>query len=316
MSARKPPIFVHVDIDGLWAVRACYGRAERGTYEHDPVWTEGVPALARLLANKGVPAAFFVVGRDLELDAKREAASALWYEGFEPGNHGYSHTIGMTQMPAGQVVEEIRRTDALIRETGGNPVGFRAPGYDVDARVLASVRRCGYRYDSSYLPTRLSPFLRAATRTVARTWSIPPRMFGRWALSEVPRVPYMPDPHRMRRAAQPNGGAQLWEFPVGVTSSLGLPLTGGLLLRRNRTRLDALFAKQASIRRPLVLLLHGIDAVDCRKPIVFDTFRPRAGGFALSAERKLRQLRDILDAALRHFRPAAIPDYIDRVSRR
>lgn len=316
MSARKPPLFVHVDVDGLWAVRACYGRPERDTFREDPVWAEGAPVLARLFANKGVPAAFFVVGRDLELDAKRAAASALWYEGYEAGNHGYSHTIGMTRMPAGQIVEEIRRTDALIRETGGDPVGFRAPGYDVDARVLAAVRRCGYRYDSSYLPTRLSPFLRLAARMVARTWSIPPRMFGRWALSEVPRVPYLPDPHQMRRAAQPRGDAPLWEFPVGVTSALGLPLTGGLLLRRNRTRLDALFAKQASIRRPLLLLLHGIDAVDCRKPIVFDTFRPRAGGLALSAERKLRQLRDILDAALRYYRPATIPDYIDRVSRR
>ncbi len=315
MRARRPPIFVQVDVDGLWAVRACYGRREGDTFADDPVWAEGVPALSRLFANKGVPAAFFVVGRDLEVASKREAASALWYEGYEPGNHGYSHTIGMTRMPPGQVLEEIRRTDALIRETGGDPVGFRAPGYDVDARVLAAVRRCGYLYDASYLPTRLSPFLRLAARVVARTWSVPPRMFGRWALSELPRVPYMPDPHRMRRAAQPHGGAALWEFPVGVTGSLGLPLTGGLLMTMNRTRLEALFARQASIRRPLLLLLHGIDAVDCRRPIVFDTFRPRAGGLSLSSERKLRQLRDILDAALRHFRPATIPDHIDRARR-
>lgn len=313
MTGRRPALIIQVDVDGLWAVRQCYSRPEKNTFIDDPVWTEGISGISEIFTSTGIPAAFFIVGRDLELTSKQEAAAALWYAGFEPGNHSYSHTIGMTAMPVGQMVDEIRRTDLAIRATGGSPVGFRAPGYDVDARVLMAVRRCGYRYDASVLPTRWSPALRMISRAIALRWNTPPRQFGRMPLAEAPRVPYLPDPHRMRRAAKDFETARLMEFPVGLTPRLGLPLTGSSLLQASRASVRRTLESVALGGRPTLLLFHGIDGVDCRAPIVFDSYRPSIGGFSMPAAKKLKQLRMIMEEAARFFTPTTAPEYMAKV---
>jgi len=215
-------------------------------------------------------------------------------------------------MPVGQMVDEIRRTDVAIRSTGGSPVGFRAPGYDVDARLLMALRRCGYRYDASVLPTRWSPALRFVSRMLAMRLNTPGRQFGRMALAEAPRVPYMPDPHRMRRAARDFETARLMEFPVGLTPR-GLPLTGSSLLQASRNGVRRMLTASADSGRPTLLLFHGIDAVDCRSPIVFDSYRPPIGGFAMSRTKKLKQLGVIIEEAARIFTPMTAPEYMSRV---
>lgn len=306
----RPPAFVHVDVDGLWAVRACYGRAERDTFREDPVWREGVPRLARMFSAQGIPAAFFVVGRDLEIAEKATAAAALWRDGFEAGNHTYSHTIGITDEPTGWMLKEIGRTDLALRATGAKPVGFRAPGYDVDARLLQALRRVpGYLYDASVLPTRLGPVLRMAARWIAGGRPTPPRQFGRMAYALAPRAPYFPAPWRVRERVPSFRDSRLVEIPVGVTRGWRLPVTGGLLLSRSRRELRALFAELAATRRPLLVLLHGIDAVDCRRPIVLDRRRTALGGFAMAGEEKERRLRAALEELSRHFDIAATAEW-------
>lgn len=304
----RPPLFVQVDVDGLWAVRAVYGRPQRETFDEDPVWEEGVPALRRLFESLGIPAAFFIVGRDLDHPAKAAAASALWRAGFEAGNHSDSHLIGLTRQPVGRMVKEIRACDAKLRAGGAAPVGFRAPGYDLDARLLLAVRRCGYLYDASLLPTYAAPALRLATRILAGRWDTPSRQFGRINHGRAPRSPYFPDSHRFRKKRASFAEARLMEIPVGVRGMLRLPFSGGFLLEAGAGELRRAYA--AAARRPLLLLLHGIDAVDCRRPIVFDNRRPRLGGFNLSQAEKLDRLRAGLEAALRHFTPMKAEDFV------
>lgn len=309
MERDCPPIFLQVDVDGLWAVRECYGREENGTFENDPVWSEGVPVLSRLFLEMGIPAGFFIVGRDLELESKRDAAAALWREGFEAGNHSWSHTIGLTGTAAGNMLEEIRRTDAALRETGADPAGFRSPGYDVDARLLHAVRRAGYLYDASVLPTRLAPVLRLAGQWIARRRLENDRQFGRVSYGRAPRRPYFPRVHAIRKPARTFDEARLLEIPVGTTPVLRLPLTASALLPMSRVRLGSLFERLSARRHPVLLLLHGIDGVDCRQRIVMDTHRPRAGGFSLSSKQKRAALRRILTEALRYFQPQLAADY-------
>lgn len=312
MPSRKPPLFVQVDVDGLWAVRACYGRPERDSFQRDPVWDEGVPRLAAMFRRLGLPAGFFIVGRDLEVPTKRDRAASLWRQGFEAGNHSYSHRLGLTEAPVGTILSEIRRTDAALRDTGADPWGFRSPGYDIDARLLHCVWRCGYRYDASVLPTRMGFAFRLATAWLARSAApLRTRQFGRVAYALAPRAPYIPDPHRIRKRAKGDAPprTRILEIPVGVTPLWRMPMTATTLLRMGTLQRRDIFRHLAQTRRPLLLLLHGIDGTDCRRPIVFDTRRPSLGGFDLSGERKERKLREVLEDALDFFKPTLAKDY-------
>ncbi len=250
------PGFVQVDVDGLWAVRQCYGRAEGDTFREDPCWEEGVPRLEGLFGELGVPAAFFIVGRDLEVDRKRRQARKLVHRGHEIGNHSYSHRLGLTGEPAGLILDEIRRTDRSLRQLGAEPAGFRSPGYDVDGRILRALRRTGYIYDASLLPTYLGPLLRLASSYVAGEWLFWRRQFGRISYGRAPRVPYFPRRHKIRKEAPREEAPDLVEIPAGVTPGLHLPLTGGLLLTMTESRRRDLFRRVPYLRGPYRLVLY------------------------------------------------------------
>lgn len=299
--APKPTGFVQVDVDGLWAVRACYAKAERDTFRQDPCWDEGVPRLQRLFHQAGLPASFFIVGRDLELDSKRRLARKLLFAGHELANHSYTHRIGLTAEPIGLIQEELGRTHRALSRLGVKPVGFRSPGYDVDARVVRVVRQMGYLYDASVLPTWMSPALRLADAWLARRWQPGKRQFGRVAYARAPRRPYFPRAHKLRKPAGPDEDRRLMEIPVGTTPVLRLPLTGASLLPLGRSRLRALFERLAERRRPVLLLLHAIDGTDCRQPIIFDNRRPSLGGFSMSGAEKEKRLARILEEFSRSF---------------
>ncbi|WP_328412354.1 polysaccharide deacetylase family protein [Nocardia sp. NBC_00403] len=78
----------------------------------DPV---GVQPVLDVLADKGVPATFFLIGQELERHP--ELGVAIAKAGHEIGNHTYSHQR-MVFVTPGTVAGEIERTDELIRNTG------------------------------------------------------------------------------------------------------------------------------------------------------------------------------------------------------
>lgn len=298
----QPFGFLQVDVDGLWAVRACYGRPEGDAFENDPCWSEGVARLERLFREAGCEASFFLVGRDLELDGKRRIARKLLHRGFELGNHSYTHRLGLTLEPVGFISKEIRKTDKMLRQLGAEPRGFRAPGYDIDSRVLRVVRREGYLYDASVLPTYLPPLLRVADAWLARRWPSGKRQFGRFVYGRAPREPYIPLAYKIRKRNPRPGPDSLVEIPVGTTPHLHLPLTAASLFGCTPARVRQIFSQLAEKRRPALLLLHAIDGTDCRRPIVFRRRRPSLGGFSLSGEEKEKRLRVIIEEFARHFR--------------
>lgn len=296
-----PPGFLQVDVDGLWAVRACYGKPEIDSYTNDPCWTEGIDRIDNALRAASVPASFFIVGRDLELDSKRRIARKLLHRGHELANHSHSHRLGLTLETSRRIHDEIRSTDRLLRSIGAEPVGFRSPGYDIDTRILRALLRCSYLYDASILPTYLSPLLRLADAWLARRWDPNKRQFGRFSHGRAPRTPYFPRLYKVRKRAFDSEERRLLELPVGTTPTLHLPLTGAVLLRMDNRRIKDLFARLAERGRPVLLLLHAIDGVDCMQPIIFDNRRPRLGGFAMSGAQKEKHLASIVSEFARHF---------------
>lgn len=85
----------------------------------------GTAETLAVLAERDVPATFYLIGRDLEAhpDLGRDIAGA----GHEIGNHTYSHER-MVFVTPGFVAEEVERTDRLIRDTGyTGEITFRPP---------------------------------------------------------------------------------------------------------------------------------------------------------------------------------------------
>ncbi len=296
-----PPGFLQVDVDGLWAVRACYGKPERETFQSDPCWNEGVVRLADVFRAAGTPASFFIVGRDLEVESKAAHAGRLLRDQFELGNHSYTHRIGLTLEPTGVIVEEIRTTDKALRAIGAEPVGFRSPGYDVDTRIIRALIRCRYLYDASMLPTFAAPLLRLADAWLSRRWQPGKRQFGRVSYGRAPRGPYFPRLYKMRKKAFDGERKPIVEIPVGVTPGLRLPLTASSLFPMSNSRIRRTFRTLARRGDPVLLLLHAIDGTDCSRPIVFDNRRPGLAGFSRSGEWKEKRLRFIVEEFARHF---------------
>lgn len=298
----KPPAFVQVDVDGLWAIRRCYAQPEARSFRIDPVWGQGLPEFQRLFDELQIRAGFFLVGRDLMLKEKRERARLIDGDGHEIGNHSFTHRIGLTRLPIGWIMHEIGRTAELMLESGlPQPVGFRSPGYDVDARVLRCVRRLGYLYDASLLPTRVAPLLRLADVVMARRWQPRKRQFGRIGYAKAPRMPYWPEHHRIRKRARSFSQSGLLEIPVGTLPPFSVPLTASAIFSFGPEKVIAKLRKGLPLRRPLLLLLHGIDLVDCDKPIVFPERTVGLGGFAMTADEKRRHIEPVLSFLKSHY---------------
>ncbi|MEV0356587.1 polysaccharide deacetylase family protein [Nocardia sp. NPDC050697] len=83
------------------------------------------PEVLRVLADLGVPATFYLNGRDL--DANPDLGRAIVAAGHEVGNHTYSHRR-MVFVTPGTVRDEVERTDTALRAAGyTGDITFRPP---------------------------------------------------------------------------------------------------------------------------------------------------------------------------------------------
>jgi peptidoglycan-N-acetylglucosamine deacetylase len=78
-----------------------------------------------LLASRGVPATFFVIGSSLE--RHHELGRRIVEQGHELGNHSLTHQLLLARAPR-TIRHEVEATDSLIRGAGSTgPIHFRPP---------------------------------------------------------------------------------------------------------------------------------------------------------------------------------------------
>ncbi|MBZ0231853.1 MAG: polysaccharide deacetylase family protein, partial [Deltaproteobacteria bacterium] len=156
-----PLVAVSVDLDPLPCYYRIHALGEPPRELRDLVLRRAMPRLAELFGRHGVPATWFVVGEDLDPaavgDTAAAAARALLAErhaaGDELGNHSHTHPYDLARRSPADVAREIGGCDERLRAITGHPVaGFRAPGYDLSAVMLAELAKRGYVYDSSIYP--------------------------------------------------------------------------------------------------------------------------------------------------------------------
>ncbi len=290
----RPAATVSIDVDPVDLHLTGYG--VRGPAPDDLVYRVAVPRLLDLLAEAGVRATFFVVGRDAQAQAPllRRIAAA----GHEIAGHSMTHPLGFRRMSPGALRQEIGHSKCRIEESAGTSVaGFRAPNFDLQSQVVDEVLQAGYRYDASNYPTPLLPLARAALAL---------KSADRSGVAALTRWPWSLErlPHRLG-----GNGTSVAEFPVTVTPLLRWPLYHTLRYGERNGRFGRCLDTIAGRGEPLSYLLHAVDALGLEEDRVTPALAVHPG-MNVSLARKQALIAETLAAITARFEPRP---FIERI---
>lgn len=110
---------------------------------------EGVPRILKLLDKYQLPATFFVPGDTA--DRHPFETKAIAAAGHEIAHHGYCHEPppGLSEAEEREMIE--RGIDALERQVGVRPRGYRSPAWELSHNTFALLAEYGIEYDASQL---------------------------------------------------------------------------------------------------------------------------------------------------------------------
>jgi hypothetical protein len=253
--ATERETLVSVDLDGPGCYHEIHGLPGPDGSVSAAVLRRTVPRILEVLESARSRATFFVIGRDVEEDRASGGAGAevlrrAAAHGHELGNHGYAHAYDLVTWSPEEQLEDLRRCDAILRDLGAQPEGFRAPGYTHDARLLTVVRELGYRYDSSALP---SPTYWVAKAAVIASLALRGRRSGS-LLRGVASFLGPRGPHR-------RSDTGLVELPMTTSPLLRVPVIGTTLVC-GPAPLRAWLRTVAGRGPHVHLELHAIDLAD------------------------------------------------------
>lgn len=297
-----PRCAISIDVDSIACYYRIHGLGPAPAALGDVIMRRCVPRFAELLDRRGIRATFFVVAGDLDPHgpAGTEAAAAvararvaaLAAAGHEIGNHSYSHPYDLARFGAAEAGAEIELAHALLSAAAGRPVqGFRAPGYDLSAAMMAHLVRLDYRYDSSIFP---APGYYAAKAAVMGALAALGRQSG--AVLTNPRALAAPaEPYRPAvDAPWRRGQAALMELPVAVTPGLRVPAIGTSLLLAPGWLRERLIGAMRG-RRLFNFELHGIDLADAAGDGIPAALVARQPDLRLPLAEKQRRFEAMLD---------------------
>ncbi|MBN1516373.1 polysaccharide deacetylase family protein [Candidatus Sumerlaeota bacterium] len=278
-----PVASIQIDLDGVWAIRRCYGDRSLSPEDADAVYSEGLPRWLDLLDELELRASFFAVGRDAQADWKAELLRQTVQRGHEIGNHSMTHPLDLASLPQDALESEVCSAQrALNAATGFHPRGFKAPGYSISDALIRLLDERGFVYDASLFSTPWGGAMRGLTRWLShgKGENSGTQYGGNWSGGRflTPRVV--------------GAGRGLLEAPVCVTPFLRLPFHGGIALALGegyfRRCLDA--CRRAEL--PLNYTLHGVDLTGLGAK---ELTGGRGGWFFRhDAENRRRRVKDIL----------------------
>lgn len=276
---------IGVDVDSVDLHLEGYGF--RGLVPDPSVWEAAMPRLLERLAAHGLRATFFVVGRDAAVH--RTPIASLVAAGHEVASHSLTHPVGLAALDAATLEREIVESRARLEQaTGRRIVGFRAPSFDVDERVTATLAASGYLYDASSYPTPLLPLARLAL--LARAHDPRAVLRLRWWPDAFARMPWV----------EATRGGTLARFPLSVTPVLRVPVYHTLRLRQTPEAFGRLLDGFLARDEDLSYGLHAVDLLGLTEDHV-DPRLARHPGMELPLARKLELVDDTFAALAGRF---------------
>jgi hypothetical protein len=280
-------LFVHVDVDDLWAIAECYGLTAPAAKRHF-VYEDGVPRLLDLLGEMRLRATFFVCGADAaEPECARVLKEALC-RGHRLANHSLRHRLDFRRLSRQQMRDDIVRSHAAIEDRLGTRVtGFRAPGYAWSGALLETLAEADYLYDSSLMPSPFGMVFRALDARLTRRVGGQPRM-----KTQYPRLADVLHPVRPFDVSLA-GGRKIIELPVAAAPFVRLPFQASVCLQLGDTYFGAMHRLIGLARlTPVVFLLHAADTTDFARTDW--ALAARHSYFASDVQRRVARLRSFL----------------------
>lgn len=231
----RPLASLSLDLDNLWSYLKTHG--DRG-WESFPTYLDRVvPRVLRILEERSLKITFFVVGQDAAREENRAAIASIVAAGHEIGNHSFRHEPWFHLYSEDEIDRELARTEeALEAVTGKRPVGFRGPGFTLSEPTLRVLKRRGYAYDASTLPTWLGPVARTYYFLTAKLTPEERRerklLFGTFAEGLRPVKPYLWDTAEGVLPEIPVTTMPFLRVPIHVSYVLYLGIVSPFLARR------------------------------------------------------------------------------------
>ena len=301
-----------LDLDNQWSYQKTHGDA--GWESYPSYLDRVVPRVLRILEERGLSITFFVVGQDAALGKNREAIASIAAAGHEIGNHSFRHEPWFHLYSETEIDAELARTeDALESVTGSRPVGFRGPGFTLSGPTLRVLRRRGYRYDASTLPTWIGPLARSYYFLTADLGEHEKRerelLFGTLAEGRRPVKPYVWDLEDGPLTEIPVTTMPLFRVPIHVSYVLWLGIVSPFLARRY---FATALAMCRLTRTAPSILLHPLDFLggdDVRELAFF----PAMG---LPGEVKARRTAELIDRLARGWRIVTMREHAEELADR
>ena len=109
----------------------------------------GLPFILSLLKEYNIRGTFFVNGLSLDYLITKGLFDRIVFDGHEIASHGSRH-IDYRLLPEEKAFGELLSfKERLEKITGNEVVGFRAPQFRIDLKLVKLLREAGFRYDSS-----------------------------------------------------------------------------------------------------------------------------------------------------------------------
>jgi peptidoglycan/xylan/chitin deacetylase (PgdA/CDA1 family) len=110
--------------------------------------SRGLSRVLSLLADRGVPATFYLPGHTA--DQHPGAVAAIAAAGHEIAHHGYLHR-GTDSLDAASQQAELEHGLTALGRLGIVPAGYRSPGWELSPETLDALAGLGFRYDASLM---------------------------------------------------------------------------------------------------------------------------------------------------------------------
>ena len=172
----------------------------------------GIKRILAMLAERGIPATFFVPGHSLTTFT--DDTEAILAGGHELACHGWFHE-DFADLGADEARDVLGRSVEAVRAvTGAAPAGFRAPYWSLGPETLGLVEAAGFVYDSSLMADdyRLYRIRQGDRHSLSdgTTWGEPGTLVEvpvYWAMDDWPH--FEPGPARPGLSA-PSAVLEIW----------------------------------------------------------------------------------------------------------
>ncbi len=172
----------------------------------------GIKRILALLADRAIPATFFVPGHSLTTFT--DDTDAILAGGHELACHGWFHE-DFAELGADEARDVLARSVEAVRVvTGAAPAGFRAPYWSLGEATLGLVEAAGFVYDSSLMSDDYGLYrVRHGDRhslTGGTTWGVAGSLVEvpvYWAMDDWPH--FEPGPGRSGLSA-PSAVLEIW----------------------------------------------------------------------------------------------------------